>query len=78
MKRQPASAPDREFVLTVTQTELTTVINALEWMSRRQNFLALLATNQGRDHEAVVRCENAASISALSERLQMASAKEGK
>jgi hypothetical protein len=76
VKRQPAPAPEREFSLTVTQTELTTVITALEWMSRRQNFLALLATNQGRIAEADARCDRGSEIAALSERLQLIGAKE--
>ena len=76
MKRQPVPATERAFDLRVTQTELTTVINALEWMSRRQNFLALLATNQGRDNESDVRRESAAVVSALSERLQMIGAQQ--
>jgi hypothetical protein len=77
MKRQPPT-PEGEFTLTISSFELTLLISSLEWMSRRQNFLALLATNQGRDQEAGARREGAAAISALSERLQIIAAKEGK
>ena len=70
MKRQPpAPAPEREFALTVTQTELTMLVTALEYLERRNLFIATLADNQAREKEAVARRESAALASALSERL---------
>ena len=79
MKRQPpATGPEREFALRVTQTELTTIVAALEYWERRQLFLSNLARNHGREKESVVRLESSATTAALSERLQVIGAqKEG-
>jgi hypothetical protein len=76
MKQQPKPNPEREFSLTVTQTELTTIVTALEYLERRHLFIATLADN--REKEAVARRESAALASALSERLYAVGAKEAR
>jgi hypothetical protein len=78
MKRQPTPDPEREFGLRVTQTELTMLVTALEYLERRNLFIATLADNQAREKEAVARRESAALASALSERLYAVGAKEAR
>jgi hypothetical protein len=62
MKRPaPKTEPESEFTLRVTQTELTMLVTALEYLERRNLFIATLADNQGRDKEAIARRESAAT-----------------
>ena len=60
---------EREYNVPLTETELTIVISALEYLERRQHFLASLAATHGRDRECKARREGAAAASALSDRL---------
>jgi hypothetical protein len=69
MTRNDPLQPEREFLLKVTETELTLLVTSLEYMERRQLFLATLASNQGRDKESLARRESAGTTAKLSERL---------
>jgi hypothetical protein len=69
-------APERQFTLTVTETELTLLCSSLEYMGRRQLYLATLAANQGREKERLARIESAGTAVKLSERLYAIGAKE--
>ena len=78
MKRQSKTGFESSFTVTVTESELNLLVSSLEYMARRQSFLENLATNQGRDREALARRESAGTTAALSERLYAIGAKEGK
>jgi hypothetical protein len=65
----------REFVLKVTESELSTLVSALEYLERRQLFLAKLAGNQGREKEQLARIESSGATVKLTERLYEIGAK---
>jgi hypothetical protein len=75
MKRQTATAPEREFALPITESELSTLVSALEYLERRQLFLAKLANNQGREKEAQARIESSGATVKLAEKLYAIGAK---
>jgi hypothetical protein len=60
---------EKRYVLSVTETELTLLCSSLEYMERRQLYLANLASNQGREKERLARIESAGTTVKLSERL---------
>jgi hypothetical protein len=71
------TAEESIFSVTVTESELTLLISSLAYLEKRQLFLANMATNQGREKEALARRESAATTVQLSEKLYAIGAKEG-
>jgi hypothetical protein len=68
---------EESFTVTVTESELTLLVSSLSYMENRQLFLANLASNQGREKEALARRESAITTVTLSEKLYAIGAKEG-
>ena len=60
---------DSIHTVTLTETERTTIISALEYWERRQLFLANLARHQGRAKEEQARNDTAAATAKLSDRI---------
>jgi hypothetical protein len=65
----PAVSDNRTYDVTLTETELTTIISALAYQQNRQGALAREDLKQGREREALARRESAEQTLALSERL---------
>jgi len=78
MKRQSKPDSESSFTVTVTESELNLLVSSLEYMEKRQLFLATMAANQGREKESLARRESAGTTAALSEKLYAIGAKEGK
>jgi hypothetical protein len=47
------------FTITVTESELTLLVNALSYLEKRQLFIAAMESHQNRQSEAIDRCEAA-------------------
>ena len=60
---------ERTHTVTLTETERTTIISALEYWERRQMFLANLARHQGRTREEQARNDTAAATEKLADRI---------
>jgi hypothetical protein len=67
---------ERIYEISVTESELTLLCSSLEYMERRQLFLATLAGNQGREKEQIARIESGGTTVRLAEKLYAIGAKE--
>lgn len=65
------------FTITVTESELTLLVNALSYLEKRQLFIAAMESHQNRQSEAIDRCEAAAETATLAAKLCAIGAKKG-
>ena len=66
----------KTYTITVTENELTTIINALVYRDHRLSRLARLAHKQGREREEAARLESAEQTAKLADRLAELAARE--